>query len=252
MIPTMLLLFSPLPLGGEGSGVRGSDLPRALLVLADKMFQQGNHAGAADIYDRFVESGSQDGRLFLNQGNAHFLAGNLGQAILAYRRAERWIPNDARLRANLADARGRVLDSPAPSGSFWPEVRLSRPLALIFYAAGWLGIVLWVWGRDRRPIVAAIVLWAAAGLLCGSVARLEYADAVRPVAVVAADGVILRKGNGEAYPPKEVNKIAVRLNRGVEARVLSQRSNGWLQIELADGLVGWAPRQQLLLDREPK
>jgi hypothetical protein len=38
------------------------------------------------------------------------------------------------------------------------------------------------------------------------------------------------------------------VNRGVEARLLFERE-GWAQIELAAGEVGWVPREYLLVDR---
>jgi tetratricopeptide (TPR) repeat protein len=259
---TGMLAFLPASTSGSPGSigrVHESDddaLPPALLGLAAKLFQDGNYAGAADVYDRFSRHGIANGGFFFNQGNAHFLAGHLPEAILAYRRAERWIPNDPRLQANLADARTRVLEPPDAPATLWPGwlPRLSRPLharlILASSVAGWLGVLLWIWRRGRTGIICAIAFWSLDVILLGILSRAEWEDARRPLAVVAADEVVLRKGNGDAYPAREIHSIAVRLNRGVEARVLGSRPNGWLQIELADGLVGWVPRSQALLDRD--
>ncbi len=254
--PALALVLSPLSLAGEQWGLIGSEPPPALLIVAAKLFEEGRYAGAADIYDRFAAAGVHNGRFFLNQGNAHFLAGHLSEAILAYCRAERLVPNDPQLQANLADARGRVLDPPATPGC-WPEWLpcLSRPLqarlGLACHGLGWLALIAWVWRRRRAAVQLGLACWLLGGLLGGNLARLERRDARQPLAVVAADGVTLRKGNGDSYAAHEIHMIPLRLNRGVEARVLGARPNGWLQIELADGRVGWAPRHQLLLDREP-
>jgi hypothetical protein len=56
----------------------------------------------------------------------------------------------------------------------------------------------------------------------------------RSLAVIAHDGVLLRKGNGATFPPWSETP----LNRGVEANILYSR-DGWLQVELAGGEVGW-------------
>ncbi len=61
--------------------------------------------------------------------------------------------------------------------------------------------------------------------------------------VIAADGVLLRRGDGLAYMPRYDTPV----NRGVEARLLFARGD-WLQIELAAGEVGWVPRRLVLLD----
>src|SRR5262249_22757717 len=66
-------------------------------------------------------------------------------------------------------------------------------------------------------------------------------DREQPLVVIAADGVLLRKGNGLSYPPR----YETPLNRGVEARVLCARG-AWRQIELAGGEVGWVQYDQIL------
>jgi hypothetical protein len=64
--------------------------------------------------------------------------------------------------------------------------------------------------------------------------------------VIADDGVLVRRGNGLAYPPRYETPV----NRGVEARLLFARGD-WLKIELASGDSGWVPRRYTLLDRGP-
>ncbi len=97
------------------------------------------------------------------------------------------------------------------------------------------------------------LLVLGAGVFLGAVAlsallivavRQEVHEEGRALVVVAADGVLLRKGNGKTYPAR----FPAALNRGVEARLLFER-DGWLQVELAAGEVGWIPASQALVDR---
>lgn len=228
------------------------------LAEAARLFEAGDYAASAATYDAIAQQGPANGQFYLSQGNAHFLAGHLPEAILAYRRAERYIPNDARLRANLADARARVADPPAKPASVWPAwlPRLSRPLqlwlAVVGYVLGWIFLTVWLWRRERWSWLAGGILIVAAMALGTHLMVLNSAEARFPLAVIALDGVPLRKGNGESYPAYEINRVEVRLNRGVEARVRGQRKNDWLQLELPNGLVGWAPSEAVLLDREPR
>ena len=100
--------------------------------------------------------------------------------------------------------------------------------------------------RSRRLLAAgAVAALAAAGLtvLVVLAVQSERDERDRPLVVVSEDGVILRKGDGLAYPPR----YDTPLNRGVEARRLFER-DGWVQIELSGGEVGWAPREALLID----
>jgi hypothetical protein len=59
-----------------------------------------------------------------------------------------------------------------------------------------------------------------------------------PLVVVAEDGVLLRRGDGLAYPPR----YDTPLPRGAEARLRRERGT-WLQIELSGGEIGWVPRE---------
>ncbi len=65
----------------------------------------------------------------------------------------------------------------------------------------------------------------------------------RLLVVIAADGVILRKGNGTLFPPR----YETTLNRGVEAQLLYRR-DGWLQIELSGGEVGWVAASEAVVE----
>jgi hypothetical protein len=62
--------------------------------------------------------------------------------------------------------------------------------------------------------------------------------------VIVEDNVLLLKGNGDAYPPRYETPV----NQGVEARLLFER-DGWLQIELSGGEVGWIRADYAAVDR---
>jgi tetratricopeptide (TPR) repeat protein len=234
----------------------GDSLPQpsvSLLVLANEFYQRGEYQLAASIYDRLSDQGICNGPFYFNQGNAHFMAGNLPEAILAYRRAERFIASDSDLQANLVDARSRVVDPPATPKSNWPVwLRESRPkqawMSFLSYLLGWGLFVYWLWKRNVQSLATGLFFLAIAMGQGAYVFFLERYDTANPLAVVSTDSTLLRKGNGLSYPPQEINSAPVRLNRGVEARVLTRRDNGWVQIELANGLIGWVPRDRVLID----
>jgi tetratricopeptide (TPR) repeat protein len=229
--------------------------PHELLDRALTASDAGDHVTAAECYDQLQQSGFQGGPLFLSQGNAHLLAGQLPEAILAYRRAERFIPNDERLRSNLAEARRQVLDPPATPSAFWPDwaPSLGRSEQLLLASGLWVlgwgltAIVLFQPGRWLILLAAFALLLAIA--VGGNCFCQEWLDEGHPVAIVNAGQVLLRLGNGESYPPLESNGVAIKLNRGVELRLLSERKNGWVRVALADGRSGWLPKSQVLIDR---
>jgi hypothetical protein len=94
--------------------------------------------------------------------------------------------------------------------------------------------------------LAALALAGLATALLIVDLRGERGRGTEALVVIAEDGVLLRKGNGLAFPPR----YETPLNRGVEARLLFE-SGDWLQIELAGGEVGWVPRAYALADEAP-
>ena len=121
---------------------------------------------------------------------------------------------------------------------------------------------------SARASSSASVADAAAKLILALEDARLRADERHPLVVIAQDGVLLRKGNGEAYP----RRYDTPVNRGVEARLVEEREGfpatrgavglalgaptgvvaehqGWVQIELAGGEVGWVPRRFVLIDR---
>ena len=93
------------------------------MVTANRLYEDGQFAQAAQAYQQLADQGFADSALFFNLGNAYFKQGDYGRAILNYRRAEQLAPRDEDIAANLALARAQRVDQfeengeePAPTG----------------------------------------------------------------------------------------------------------------------------------------
>jgi len=241
----------------QGAGLAQAD-PRG----ARRLFGE-----AAAHYELLHQHGAQNPQLYLNLGNAHFLAADpddtqgahLARAIVAYRQGLALDPSDVQLQQNLEHARRQV--SYPPPGTFGqPALEHRLPwlprlpglwfaLALGGYLLGTLAVARW-WMVRRGAwlsvaagcIVGALSFAGAAGIELWHIAQ----EARYPVVVIAQDGVQLLTGNGSRYPPR----YETALNRGVEARLRYERGR-WLQVELAGGEIGWLPRNAVVLGNEP-
>jgi len=202
---------------------------------------------SAERFQLLVDDGIENGELYYDLGNAWYQAGDLGRAIANYLRADRLMPDDPRLEANLAWARSLV----RPQITTEDQEALVRRLA--FWHDGWSL-------RTRITVfaVAWILVWAAmllrtirrypgwnylAGTL-GSIAILIGCSVFIDVAVtrtrtrgvVVANDVVVRKGNAESFQPQ----FEEPMQQGVEFKVLEERPD-WLHIEFNNGASGWIP-----------
>lgn len=237
--------------------------PRAhlesLYAEATDLFRQANETAAsdrvaaADLYrkaalrfERIVrEGGVANGKLYYNIGNAYFRIDDLGRAILYYRRAESYLPNDPNVRQNLEYARARRRDRIEErhrtrilktlffwhydlSGSF------KERLFVGFYAIAWILAALRLGVRRSWTAWSAGLSSALAGLMLGSVLlQAAHLRRDRPGVIVAAE-TVARKGDGASFEPS----FREPLHAGTEFRIVEDRGD-WLQVELADGRRCW-------------
>ena len=243
----------------EGGAIDAAALLREAAELyrtADELQTAGRAAAAAEAlrgallrYRRVGQAtGWSNGLLAYNAANTHLRLGDVGRAVLMYRRAAELVPGNRDVRRGLAHARGLRADrieETASSGAarialFWRGLLPARTRAMAFLAlwtAFWAGFVLRMLtaGVRRRgwlrPVGAACLLLAAA--LAASLA-VDAIDARTPAGVITAASVVARQGDGHSYEPS----FESALHGGTEFRLLEDRG-GWWRIRLADGRRTW-------------
>jgi hypothetical protein len=204
----------------------------------------------ADLRRRGVDSSG----LHRNEGQARLLAGDLPGAILALRRSLRLDPDDPVLRKSLTYARSRVafatleeqqVLSPTDEPLYWLRLPLRRwglILMAILSISGWAALTRWritragFWGWLGGLALGLAVLLASARMAEFEVRQQE---AAAPLGVTTGP-VVLRKGDGPSFAPRR----EAPLPAGLELTVRQERGD-WLQVQLADGSLGWLPREMV-------
>jgi len=226
----------------EATRIRATDPERA----------EALYASSIELYQQVLSDPAvAPGAVHYNIGNAYFLSGDTGRAILHYRRAQRELPHSADVAANLGAARARVATriESAPSSRAlvvllgWHDdipASVRFTLGLGAFAAAWLlAAARLLLGATTARIVASRWLIASCAVTAVAAAvslGVEYRErAGRQEAVVVADEVIGRKGPDEvSYEPS----FAAPLHAGVEARIIERRAD-WVLVELRDGRTTW-------------
>ncbi|QBG48430.1 hypothetical protein EGM51_13880 [Verrucomicrobia bacterium S94] len=206
------------------------------------------YAKAAERYESLIEEeGIRNGHLFYTAGNAWFMAGDMGRAILNYRRAEQYLPNDADLQHNLSEAlklRPDLIPEKEPNPMTarllgW-HLNTSTRFRWILFSIFWISFWgAWFW-KQRTSRKEARITTAACGLVSAVLLLSLITESVmntkaRP-GVVTAGEVVARKGDGPMYAPAFLDP----LHAGTEFHCLEERENWW-HIELADGRACWIP-----------
>lgn len=217
------------------------------IVREDPARAETLYRQSAAAFETLADHGVRNAALEYNLGNTYFRLGELGRAILHYRRAQQLDPTDAALNTNLDYARNRVEPYIKPSGTqqlvhrltFW-TTHTSMParfrLTLIASITGWLGLMIRLRWRSRA-LLALSCLAVVLGLANGASVAWQLQDQTyRPPAVVVHGDHILRLGRGEGYDPA----LNQPLGPGVEFRILNQRAD-WVEVQLPNDKTGWLP-----------
>ena len=189
----------------------------------------------------------RNGKLFYNIGNIHLLLNDPGRAILNYRRAEEYIPDDPNLAKNLAYARSMRRDrfevrerQKILQALLFFHYDLPPQSRLVLFGAAYLAFWLFAGIRvfSRRPFTSwGLGVTLLFSLLFGLSLFVEARSAgVKRDGVLLAEEVTGYQGDAASYQPS----FEEPLHSGTEFRLLEDRG-GWWQIELPDGRTTWIP-----------
>jgi len=246
----------PAPPGTAAPPVTAREA-RVLLAEAGGLFRLGANSedpeAAQRLYEqalyrwlRVAELGAvRNGRLYYNIANTYYLLGDIGRAVLYYRRAELVAPGDRNLRHNLGYVRSQRVDrlpvrrtSPAVQVIFFWHYLLSLRGRFYLFAAGFAvscltaAVALW---RPRRWQLKALLgagvftLVMLVSLAVGEIRLRTFRDGV-----IVEREAVARKGDGTAYQRSFVDP----LHAGTEFTLLEHRE-GWYHVRLSDGRSGW-------------
>jgi len=208
-------------------------------------------------FEKIIREGKiHNGKIYYNIGNAYFRMNDLGRAILNYRRAGQYIPNDPNLRQNVSYARARRLDRIQTR----QETRVLETLFFWHYdlsgktrSAVFAGAFILLWGFAslrvfvRRPFSGwgVVISGMVALLFLGSLlVDLRDLHGQRPGVIVQSE-VVARKGDSETY----AKSFREPLHAGTEFDLLEDRGD-WIHVMLRDERECWLPKKSVEMVRE--
>jgi len=236
-----MAFLSTVLLGQEEAGAR------RLFDEGNILYQQQDFSAALEKYHQIEELGLVSPALYFNIGNAYYKLEQVGRAILYYERSLRLDPKDENTLANLAIANQATIDRITAPPEFalaswlrwalylFPISTLLRSLAVFYLALGALAVTLTIARGSalssliRKAALVTLVLLLATAVLFFA----QWQDSRNRVeAIVLAEELPAMDAPGDSAT--EVFSI----HEGTKVRI-DQSSNGWVEIVLADGKIGW-------------
>jgi|Deesub1362A_J573_1020465.scaffolds.fasta_scaffold06135_3 tetratricopeptide (TPR) repeat protein len=217
-----------------------------LLNEGNELYRKGNYFGAVKKYEKIIEKGVKNHIVYYNLGNAYFKLGEIGEAILWYKRARKINPMDKDVLYNLEFARKRRKGGKT-EGSRILNIVKRKILSLgvnflvgvsIFLYLGIIGLgVRYFFKKEERikkiMIIIGSVLVIVVGVSVFNIKTLTQNEGV----VLTRIGEI-RSGPGEGY------SLIVNLYEGEEFIILEEYK-GWVKILTQEKIEGWLKKETI-------
>lgn len=115
----ILLIVSMLSIGVSAARADEIASAQALFYQANASYAEEKFDQAIAAYEEALKLDYESGPLYYNLANAYFKQGILGEAIVNYLRAQRLMPDDADLKANLAYAQSLIKGGRVTAQRHW-------------------------------------------------------------------------------------------------------------------------------------
>lgn len=225
-----------------------------LVTGAQEAYAKGEYAKALALYDS-VNAEQNSAALLFNIGNCHMKLGDVPHAVLYFERASRLQPGTEDIQANLDYARSQVVDRvnelPAFTlGSTWDRLRGGKDVDQWARRSLWACILLFAFATAvvfvrnnawRRVLIGCAVLSLFLTVLSVGLASYRVSEITdRSQAII-----MLPKVDVLGEPRQGATTVFV-LHEGTKVGVLNEE-NGWYEVKLSSGSVGWAPPGALVV-----
>lgn len=204
---------------------------------AEASYKAGKFAESAALYRSLLDEGRVAPELFFNLGNSCFKQGELGAAVLNYRRAWMLSPRDPDIRANLrfalqkANATGPDLSIPARALTKLTQGEWSAAAVTAYWLCTAVLIVhVVVRGKVRGLTRAAAVLALVGALAITGILQWK--------ALRSRPELVMTKTEQALFAPFAGGTPHFSLQEGSIVREIERSGNDWVRIE-AGANSGW-------------
>lgn len=238
-----LLLLLLAPVMAQAEGVSGK-------IAADSAYVNGDYKAAIEAYEAVLADEGEAADVYYNLGNAYYKSDNIGKAIVNYERALLLNPSDEDVAFNLELARSKTVDKVATVHKFflmeWLEAIINLMgmqtwciVGVVFFLLMLLTALVYLFGKSilLRKISFFTALFALFATVFANMSAYHqyYYQTNRAEAIVMQPSVTAKSTPGESGTDLFV------IHEGRKVTIVDDSMQGWKEIELEDGNIGWVP-----------
>lgn len=244
-----IFLLVAVSIFGQEAEQKEHASPARLFSRGNDYYEKGEFDNAINEYEKIIAEGYESGPLYYNIANAYFKTGNLGKAVLNYKRAKLIMPRDADLDANYRFARAMIKGKIIHMKGVWAW----RPLRIYYRSFTVNGFTLLSSAMYLLILLLLVVVVVRPHLMrysiTGSILLLVFI--LFNFAVIGHETRVVNKGavtvvpDADAlYGPFDSATKFFTLHEGMYVMVLKTKDD-WCKVKRIDGKVGWIKKKDI-------
>lgn len=225
----------------------------SLKVLGDSAFAKEDFKTAVTHYKAVAELG-ESAAVCYNLGCCYYRLDDMARSVLWFERAALLDPSDEDIRFNLDMARSKTIDHITPRHE-------------MFFTAAWHSMISWLsadeWGKWAVAFFVGMLLFFIMYFFSADIVvrKIGFFGALLSLVVVILTNALAygqrqmqveRSGaivmtpavTVKSTPSKSGTELFV-LHEGTRVEILDNSMKEWVEVQIADGKVGWMEREQL-------
>jgi len=215
---------------------------------AAQYYKNGRYKEAITIYEAIIKDGKMSGPLYFNLGNSYFKDGQLGKAIINYKRAKRLLPRDGDLDFNYKYAITQIKYHPGERQTTLFK-RVLHNYSNFFTLDELMKIILVMYLIVGTSLLMGLFLKWQGKRIIWLVALISFVLVVNSVIFVAKNSeykseAVIESTVESKFEPVDNATTHFSLSEGVMVNVLDEK-DGWFKIQRSDRKVGWIKEEFL-------
>lgn len=223
------------------------------MAEANKLYQEEKYAAADSLYQLVLQEEGISATLYYNLGNAKYKQGEIAAAILNYEKALKLDPNNDDIIFNLEMTNQQTIDKIEHLDNLFLS-DWNRSVQGLFSSDGWarlsifcfllllVGVSLYFFGKLIWLRKTAFFTSIAALLFC--IVSIYYAKEQKDLFIAHDSAIIFTPSVTVKGSPDNGGTDLFQLHEGTKVKIKSNL-NGWVEIQIADGNVGWIEEKDL-------
>jgi len=211
---------------------------------ANSYYEAGNYKDAIGLYETILASGISSPNLHYNLGNSYLESGQIGSAILHYRKAIFYMPRDSGLRTNYKYALS-MMKQRDPNISMHSLLRIVNGLfdmmtigeSYLLFGLLYLAFaLLFAASRFVPRYRLAVDILAVFFFVILVLTILPLSNKINDL---DREGVIISQIADAKIAPLDDAASGFPMYEGMRAYILKKMEFGWVKIKRPDGKIGW-------------